>query len=300
MRHYNPEALMSTARKNKTKYIFIEILAICFFASNGLFVRHSTLSSINVGLWRMLLALPFLFVMAFKYLKKLKLKDILLMLVCGACLAGDIIFFNYSLTRTTMANSNLIANLTSFVIVPVSYFIFKEKIPKYYLVGLIIAIIGVVILILGKANPSKSNYIGDLLAGVSCIFYASYLLFSYRLRDRIESSAIMFVGSIGSIIVLAIAASFTGGIQAPSSIKEFCNLLGLALSMQVVGHTLFGYCQGMVSANLSSAVTLLQPAVAAVFSFLMFSERLTMKEILGMIIVIIGVYICKRQYDSKK
>ncbi len=222
------------------------------------------------------------------------------MILCGGCLAGDIIFFNYSLSKTTIANSNLIANLTSFVIVPVSYFIFKEKIPKYYLVGLIIAILGVVILILGKANPSKSNYIGDLLAGASCIFYSSYLLFSYRLRDKIESSAIMFISSFGSILVLAIAASLNGGIQAPHSYGEFFNLLGLALCMQVIGHTLFGYCQGMVSANLSSAVTLFQPGIAALFSFLAFGEKLTIKEILGMIIVIIGVYICKRQYDTKK
>ena len=58
------------------------------------------------------------------------------------------------------------------------------------------------------------------------------------------------------------------------------------------------YCQGKVSVNLSSIVGLTQPAVAALYSFFFFGERLTLMEIAGICIVIAGVYLAKRQYDD--
>ena len=53
-------------RTNQTRFVFLELLAVAFLASAGIFVRGSSLSPINTGLWRMILALPFLFFLARK------------------------------------------------------------------------------------------------------------------------------------------------------------------------------------------------------------------------------------------
>lgn len=289
---------MISKRENQTKYVILELIAVAFLASAGIFVRGSSLSPINTGLWRMIIALPFLFVLAFKDIKGISKKDFWISILSGMFLAGDLIFFNISLVSTSLANTNLLTNMTAFIIVPVSYFIFKEKIPKFYLVGLLITIFGVVILILGKTNPTKSNYIGDLCAMTACIFYSLYILTTYKLRDRMSSSAILFIGAFGAIIVLALVAGLKEGLQAPTTLKEFANLFAFAICMQVVGQNLLAHCQGKISVNLSIAITLLQPVFAAVYSFVLFEETLSFVEIIGMIIVILGVYICKRQYSN--
>ena len=193
-------------RKNETKYVFLALLAVSMLASSGIFVRYSLLPPVNTGFWRCVFALPFLFFLARKDLHTLKIKDILIIFIAGIFFALDLLLYNLAMVRTSMANTNLLSNLTAFVIVPASYFIFKEKIPKGFFLGAVIAVIGVIVLVLGKTTPSETNYIGDLMAFGASFFYGIYILISYRSRDRFSSSAILFVVSIGMIFTLGVGA----------------------------------------------------------------------------------------------
>lgn len=283
-------------RENQTKYVLLELVAVCFCASSGVFVRFSALGPVSTGFYRMLFAAPVLFLLARKELKGLSGRDIRLMLLAGVFFAADIILFNLSLTMTSMANTNLFSNLTTFTVVPVSCLLFHEKPPKHLLTGAAVAIAGVALLILGKAQPSGANYLGDLLAFAASVFYAVYLLISYRLRDRHSSHVIVFFCVLSCLVVMPLYSIPAEGFQVPHGFAELWPLLGLALCLQVVGHNLMSFCQGKVSVNLSSVVALTQPAVAALYSFGFFGERLTWMEILGICVVAGGVYLAKRQY----
>ena len=70
--------------------------------------------------------------------------------------------------------------------------------------------------------------------------------------------------------------------------------------MQLIGHNLVSYCQGKLSANLSCIIGLTQPVSAALLSWIIFNETLTLQEWIGIMIVIAGVYLVKMQYKSKK
>lgn len=160
--------------------------------------------------------------------------------------------------------------------------------------------IGVFVLLGGKANPVSANYFGDFLAFSASIFYAGFLLISYRLRDRYESSVIMFVSGFGSIITLGGMAAITEGIQVPSSIGELAPLIGLTLCLQVIGHNLLAHCQGKLNVNLSAIVCLCQPVIASIYSFFFFAEKLSLTELAGILLVILGVFSVKAQYTAKK
>ncbi|WP_324825366.1 DMT family transporter [Sinanaerobacter sp. ZZT-01] len=287
-------------RQNETRDILLELVAVAFLATGGIFVKFSALSPINTGFYRVLFSFPFLFLLAYKHLKQLTKKDVLILLIAGVFLAGDVALWNLSFSYTSVANANLLTNLTPFTVIPVSYFLFKEKIPKFFLVGAAITLFGVFVLISGKANPSTSNYFGDFLAFCASFFYASFLLIAYRLRDRLESSVIMFVSSFGSVTALFIFSLFVEGVQVPHGVEQLWPLLALTFCLQIVGHNLLAHCQGKINVNLSSILCLAQPAIASLYSFVIFSERLSIKEIIGIIIVIAGVYLVKAQYDEKE
>ncbi|MDF2885767.1 MAG: family transporter [Lacrimispora sp.] len=170
-------------RHNKTKDILLELVAIAFLATGGIFVKYSALSPINTGFYRVLFSLPILYPLAYKNLKQLKRKDIIILFLAGVFLAGDISLWNLSFSYTSVANANLLTNLTPFTVIPVSFFLFKEKIPKLFFAGAVITLLGVFILIGGKINPSTYNYFGDFLAFCASFFYASFLLISYRLTE---------------------------------------------------------------------------------------------------------------------
>ena len=81
-------------RNNSTKYILIELIAVMFLASAGIFVRRSTLPPINTGLWRMVFSLPFLFLLAKNRIRDISKKDMILAIISGVLMAGDLVFFN--------------------------------------------------------------------------------------------------------------------------------------------------------------------------------------------------------------
>jgi len=287
-------------RENRTKDVIIQLIATLFLATSGIFVRNISIDPLNVGFYRILFSMFLLYPMVRKNLKTLTRKDWILLILSGAALGGDIAFCNIAFDYTSLANVSVLTNMTSFVVVPVSYFIFKEKVPKMFFPGAILAIIGVVVLIKGKAEIAPSGYLGDFLAIVACIMYALFLLISYRVRDHIDSSTIMFVGGFGGMIATLFPAIAIEGFQLPASFRDFLLILGLAICMQLIGHNLVAYCQGKLSANLTCIIGLTQPVSVALLSWIVFIEVLTLQEWIGIIIVIIGVYLVKMQYKSEK
>ena len=285
-------------RDNETKDVLLELVAVAFLATGGIFVKLSALPPISTGFYRVLFSLPLLLPLAFRGLKNLTKKDVLILILAGCFLAGDVALWNLSFSYTSVANANLLTNLTPFTVIPVSYFLFREKIPRFFLIGAVITVMGVFILLGGKINPEKSNYLGDFLAFCASFFYASFILISYRLRDRYESSVIMFVSGFGSVLVLGITSLLAEGIQIPHGAGELWPLIGLTLCLQVIGHNLLAHCQGKISVNLSAIVCLCQPVIASLYSYFIFSETLSTKEVLGLIVVMAGVYRVKAQYTN--
>lgn len=90
----------------------------------------------------------------------------------------------------------------------------------------------------------------------------------------------------------------TEGIQIPHGMGELWPLLGLTLCLQVIGHNLLAHCQGRLNVNLSAIICLCQPVIASVYSFIIFSEMLSVKEVIGIMIVMVGVYLVKVQYSN--
>ncbi len=283
-------------RSNQTKYIFLEILAVCFLATGGIFVKHSALSPVNTGFYRVLFSFPFLLPLAWKNIKSISKKDAAILFFAGIFLSGDVALWNLSFMHTSVANANLLANLTPFTVIPMSHFLFKEKVPKFFFVGASITVLGVVILLGGKINPSAITYLGDLMSFGASVFYAFFLLISYMLRERISSSVIMLFSGFGSLAGLFVSSCLMEGLRVPSGFWELWPLLGLALCLQVIGHNLLAHCSGKISINLSTIVCLLQPVFASIYSFFLFGEKLSFMEIVGIAVVILGVYLVKLQF----
>jgi len=283
-------------RRNETRFVLLMVLAVCFLATGGIFVKLSALPPISTGFYRVLFSIPLLAPFVLPRARRIARRDLVLVLVAGCALAGDLILWNMSFHRTTVANGNLLANLVPFTIVPVSYFVFKERIPRGFFGGLAVVIVGVVVLLFGKLRPERGQFFGDALAFSTSIFYAAFLLLVYRLRDRVGALAIMFFSAFGSLAVLLVAMVLVDGVRWPVTLPSLYPLLGLALVSQIGGQGLLGYCLGKVNATLSSVVVLLQPVVAALFASVLFGEGLSRAEGLGMGLTLLGIFIAKRAH----
>ena len=88
----------------------------------------------------------------------------MILFFAGVFLAGDVSLWNLSFSYISVANANLLCNLTPFTVIPLSYLLFKEKVPMSFLLSACITFIGVLVLLDGKASPNPDNFFGDFLA----------------------------------------------------------------------------------------------------------------------------------------
>ncbi|MBK1897924.1 DMT family transporter [Chryseobacterium paridis] len=279
--------------------ILLAFLAVMSLATGGIFVKLSSLLPINTALYRVIFSLIFLIPFIHKKIRMVDRKSWIIILFSGVFLAVDLILWNTSFQFTSVANANLFVNLVPFTTIPLSYFIFKEKPSKNFLLGLVICIIGIIILMSGKFSITNSgNYKGDLLAFSASIFYGLFLLSVYKVRLKVDAPTIMFISGLGSIPVLLLGTILFEGLQYPVTPKEISILLGLALLSQLLGQGLLSYCLGKISIMLSSVIILSQPVFAAVYAYFLFEETLSLKEVLGIIIILTGIYYAKRRKEA--
>ena len=265
---------MKQNRTNDSKYIFLIFLAICFLATGGIFVKLSPLPPINTGFYRVLFSIPILMPFLKKSeLQSLNRKQIATIVLAGAFLAGDLTLWNNSFSYTSVANANVLVNLTPFTVIPVSYFLFKEKMTTKFLFGGLVTLIGVLVLMSNKVSMSPDRLLGDSLSLGSSVFYAMFMITVYKLRDSVTSTIIMFISAFG----------------------ELWPLLALALVSQILGQGLLAYCLGKVNACLSSLITLSQPVVAALYAWVIFNENLNLQTVIAILITLTGVYLAKSQ-----
>lgn len=286
---------------NSIKDICLIFLAICFLATGGIFVKLSPLPPINTGFYRVLFSIP----MLLPFIKKsdvqaLSRKQIMTIILAGAFLAGDLTFWNSSFSYTSVANANLLVNLTPFTVIPVSYFLFKEKMTPKFLLGGLVTLVGVLVLMANKVSLSSDRLLGDSLSLGASIFYAMFMITVYQLRDTVKSNVIMFFSAFGTLLVLAVVIFLTEGFYLPQNIAELLPLLALALVSQILGQGLLAYCLGKVNASLSSLITLSQPVVAALYAWVIFQENLNLQSVIAIVITLIGVYLAKTQTVEEK
>lgn len=277
---------------NSIKDICLIFLAICFLAIGGIFVKLSPLPPINTGFYRVLFSIPMLLLFIKKSdVQVLSRKQIMTIILAGAFLAGDLTFWNNSFSYTSVANANLLVNLTPFTVIPVSYFLFKEKMTPKFLLGGLVTLVGVLVLMANKVSLSSDRLLGDSLSLGASIFYTMFMITVYQLRDTIKSNVIMFFSAFGTLLVLAVVIFLTEGFYLPQNIAELLPLLALALVSQILGQD----CLGKVNASLSSLITLSQPVVAALYAWVIFQENLNLQSVIAIVITLIGVYLAKTQ-----
>ena len=282
------------------RHFWLAIIAISFLASGGIFVKLSTLPPIHTGFYRVVFSVFLLYPLVKNKLPPLRSRAVATILLAGVFLAFDLILWNISFEYTTVANANLLANLVPFTTIPVSYFLFKERIPPRFLVGTLITVTGVVLLVSGKLHASPDNYYGDLLAFATSVFYALFLLSVYRVRPQVNALAIMFISAFGAAPVLLGAMLWQESLYLPLTFRDFYPLIGLAVFSQIIGQGLLSHCLGKLHVLISSLLVLTQPLMAAVYSFFLFHERLSGWEITGMLVTLTGVYLAKKSGSSRK
>jgi drug/metabolite transporter (DMT)-like permease len=264
--------------------------AICI-ALSPIFVRLSEAGPIPTAFWRVALALPVLWIFAFRPLKGPKL----LFFAAGIAFAGDLAFWHKAIQFTSVANSTLLANLASIFVTLAAWLLWRQRPRPLFLVALALALGGVALLVHASLAFSATALLGDALGVVTAMFYAWYILAVKGLRDRGAATLqVMAVTSTLTAAILFPVALASGEPMLPASAYGWWILVGLALVTHAAGQGLIAYALAHLPAAFSSVGLLLQPVVAACFAWLLLSEPLLPLQIAGGLVVLAAIWLARR------
>ena len=262
-----------------------------------IFVRLSELGPVATGFHRLFLALPLLWLWMHweaRVAREATKVEWLPMAVPGALFAGDIFFWHWSITYTTVANATLFANLAPVIVTFGAWFYLREHISFRFLVGMALAMGGAALLVNASAALGARFVVGDMLGLVTACFFGSYVVAVARLRGRYAASTIMFYSSAVTCVLLLAATLVSGEGLLPSTANGWIALMALAWISQAMGQGLIAYALGHLPASFSALAILIEPLTAAVLGWVWLGEALGVLQAVGGAIVLAGITVAHR------
>jgi drug/metabolite transporter (DMT)-like permease len=248
-------------------------------------VRLSDVGPVAVGFWRLLLALPFLWLLALAvrqpaHLPKRSLA--LIVLVAAVFYALDLAAWNASILMTKLGNATLFGNSGSFVFALYGLWLVGRLPSATQAAALALALAGAVLMMGSSYDLSPGYLAGDLLALVAGFFYGGYLIYVERARARLQPLPLLFLATVFAIPILLAISVVLGERLWPS---DWTPLLLFALSSQVVGQALLVWSIGVFPPLVVGLALLTQPAISALIGWLVYGETLSAADWIGAIAV---------------
>ena len=286
--------------------LFALFAGAIFIALSPIWVRVSEVGPTASAFWRVTLAVPLLWILFAcnsKGRKTLDKGQFVPLLATGLAFAGDLVFWHWSIQTTSVANSTLLANLASLFVTLAAWVLWKQRPSGLFITGLATALLGTGLLVRASLGFSPTALLGDALGVVTAMFYAWYLLSMKSLRDRGAATLQLMAvtTTITAVILLPVAlasALLSGQSLLPPTGIGWLKLLGLAWISHAAGQGLIAYALAQLPAAFSAVGLLLQPAMAAVFAWLLLAEPLSALQCAGGMVVLFGIYLAHRGRSS--
>ena len=237
----------------------------------------------------------------FKVIKKEYKKIFFLgLMCCGICgafpfLAGQ---------TTSVTNIGIIYSSSPIFIILISILFFREKVNFLKIIGLLLCLLGVgVIIIKGKLSilMSLKFTIGDFWILGASVGWAFYSIFLFYWKTKLEIfqrfTLIAFFGSLSLLPFYLIEEVFIK--DTIFNLQFFIWTLFASISPGIIAFTLYAVAQKKLGASVTGLTLYIGTIYGAIYGYLFFEEKIEIYHYIGTILVFLGVYLAKKNYENK-
>ena len=295
-------------RKSILLPILYSVLAVIFWGFSFVWVKivFKQYNPITVVTLRLILSSLLLFIIYIFNPKREKIlkKDIPILFLLAFC--EPFMYFlgeSFGLNRVSSSLGSIIIS-TIPVFTPVfAFFILKEKLSFKNYLGLFLSFIGVLIIVLKPSFSSSGFMYSDdykadiegillmLLAVISAIFYTIVLK---KVSERYNAlTIVMLQNSIGIIYFLPLFFMFDWQkfLQISPNTETITAFFELSIFASILAFYFYIHAVKQLGVTKASAFTNLIPVVTLLAASYLIHEQITFNTIIGMIIVLSGVFV---------
>jgi drug/metabolite transporter (DMT)-like permease len=244
-------------------------------------VRWADVGPAAAGFWRLVLAVPFLLLLARAAGQPAHWpRKVLALTVALAAFffAADLVAWHAGIKLTKLGNATLFANMSSFAFAAWGLWLARRWPTRLQAAALLLAALGSALLMAGSAELSGRHLRGDLLALLAGLLYTGYLIGIERARGQLQPLPTVVLATAFGAAMLLPFALLTGEQLVPAT---WTPLVVLALSSQVIGQGCLVYALGVVPPLVVGLALLTQPAISAFMGWLVYGEALTALDGVG-------------------
>ncbi|MEG1805399.1 MAG: DMT family transporter, partial [Clostridia bacterium] len=273
----------------QTKNNLMFLTAMLIWGSLGVFVTNVELSSQAIVMWRTIIgSVAIGTAMLFARVKidwaSVK-KNLIFLIILGACMAASWVCLFEAYRWTTVGTATLMYYSAPILVFALSPFIFKEKMTLKKIVGMAVAIVGMVVI-----NSVASNGVNDargiFFALLSAVTYALIMILSKFVKDLSGVQTSFFQLLFASVFMIAYNA-FTIGFAPCVPLSQDIPFI-LILGIVHTGLAIYLYFTSLktIPTQSASILSYIDPASALVFSALFLGESMTLLQLCGALLIL--------------
>lgn len=284
------------------KNYLLMILAMIFWGASFVFIKitYKYVGPITMIFFRLSIASSLLLIVnKFYYKSSVNKTDYKMFFFLG--FTEPFLYFigeGYGLKYVSSTQASvIIATIPIFAMVA-SVFIYKEKLTKLNILGVVISFIGILLLIGKEGLQDTGALIGFILMFLAVLAAVANSLIIYKLGNKYSSFTIItYQNMVGAALFLPMflileVNSISLDIFKPELI---ISLLFLAVFPSVLSFLFYISVLKKIGVARTSVFSNLIPIITGVLAFLMLGESFSILEVTGIIVVITGLYLSQQK-----
>jgi drug/metabolite transporter (DMT)-like permease len=292
--------------KNRIRTFGGVFLAMIFWSFSFIWfkIANETFSPITIIFLRLVFALILLTSYLFikKKFVKIRKEDRKLFLMLAVF--EPFLYFlgeSFGLTYVSATVGSVLISTIPVVATIGAWIIFKERLKAINYAGILISFLGIIIFVLNKNGALTFNIKGLCLLALAVFSASGYNLTLSRLVGNYGPVFIVYVQSIiGAILFLPVFLIFNlkDFINTPFTLSSFVPIIELSVFASCGAFILFAFSVRNMGITRANVFTYFIPIFTALFSFFILGDKLTVQNIIGMIIVVSGLIMS--QMDGRR
>lgn len=204
-------------------------------------------------------------------------------LLAGAFLAGTFFFYIGSLTRTTVANTNVLMSVSPFLAALAARWILREPVPLRTWLAMAAAFAGIVVMFAQSLDAGRLT--GNLLAiGISCCF-AAQLTVLRKFHARVDMLPQVLVAGVLSLVGAALVVP-----AFAATPRDIAILASMGCVQLGAGCLLATAASKYLTATELGLLALLEPILGPIWVWVLMGEHPGNAALAGGIVVLAAVF----------
>ncbi len=220
--------------------------------------------------------------------------------VAGVFLAVGFIFGFKALSTENLSSVSALQEIMPALLLLFGLFILGERINQVQSAGIIIIALGTLMTIITEKLEINTRMIPAILAVVSWAIYwmiISYSVISAKtfalpiLISRVISLPVTLIYLLSDRDAVSSLASLPSRIRTNRTAAVLLILVSIASFADASGDTIFGITSGSSVLAIGAALVALQPMVVSFLAFVIYKDKLTRMQLIGLLVMLVGALI---------